>query len=98
MIQVEFTLEAKEDLFEAVEYYEAKELGLGKRLRDEVSDILQTAATAPYLWRLRTDGYRRINCPIFPYYIAYVIRDESLVVIAIASNTNLPGYWHSRLQ
>ena len=97
MMNVDFTSEAKEDLLEAVDYYENKEPGLGKRLRDEIASTLSTAASAPYLWRERPSGYRRINCPIFPYYIAYVIRDTTFIVVAVAANMRKPGYWHDRL-
>jgi len=75
-MNVEFTSEARDDLFEAAEYYESKEKGLGFRMRDEVARSLTTVATAPYLWREREAGYRRVNCPVFPYYVAYAIRDE----------------------
>ena len=40
-MNVEFTTESREDLFEAADYYEAKETGLGQRIRDEVSQILR---------------------------------------------------------
>ncbi len=98
MIPVDFTIDAKNDLFDAVCYYESKEVGLGVRLRDEILMMLDTAAHAPYLWRERSAGFRRINCPIFPYYIAYVIRDEVLVVIALAASRRRPGYWSPRLR
>lgn len=98
MIPVEFTSEAEKDLFDAADYYQSKAEGLGLRFGDEIADILGTAANAPYLWRLRPEGYRRINCPVFPYYIAYIIRDDALVVVAIAASRRLPGYWHSRLK
>ena len=97
MITVDLTSEAKNDLFDAVDYYEDKEQGLGKCLRDEVASMLNTIASAPYLWRERAVGYRRVNCPVFPYYVAYVIRDGVLVVIAIAASRRKPGYWHERL-
>ncbi len=97
MITVDLTSEAKNDLFDAVDYYEDKEQGLGKCLRDEVASMLITIASAPYLWRERAAGYRRVNCPVFPYYVAYVIRDGVLVVIAIAASRRKPGYWHKRL-
>ncbi len=93
MISVELTFEAKDDLFDAVDYYEDKE----RRLRDEVATILNTVASAPYLWSERSAGYRRVNCPVFPYYITYVIRDGIIVVVAIAASRRKPGYWHGRL-
>ncbi|NWK57805.1 type II toxin-antitoxin system RelE/ParE family toxin [Verrucomicrobiaceae bacterium N1E253] len=98
MMTVDLTPEAKGDLFDAVDYYESKELGLGKRLRDEVASMLGTIASAPYLWRERESGYRRVNCPVFPYYVAYVIRDCKIVVVAIAASRRKPGYWQSRMK
>ena len=98
MMPVDFTSEAKDDLFRAVNYYEEKERGLGKRVRDEIAEILRTVASAPYLWRERSSGYRRVNCPVFPFYIAYVIRDSVVVVLAVAASRMEPGYWHKRLR
>jgi toxin ParE1/3/4 len=96
-MEVEFTTEAREDLFEAADYYEAKEKDLGQRIRGEVSEILRTVSSAPYLWRERSAGYRRVNCPIFPYYVAYVIRDNRIVVVGVVHGSRKPGFWHDRL-
>ncbi len=46
-MKVQFTSEARDDLFEAAEYYESKEEGLGSRFRNEVSKILGTVASSP---------------------------------------------------
>ncbi len=46
-MEVEFTSEARKDLFEAADYYEAKEKGLGERIRGEVADILRAVSGAP---------------------------------------------------
>lgn len=97
-MRVEFTTEAREDLFDAADYYESKDAGLGIRFRDQIADILKVVITAPYLWRERTSGYRRVNCPVFPYYIAYVVRDDALVVVAVAHSMREPGFWHTRLE
>ncbi len=96
-MKVEFTDEARADLFDAADYYEGMELGLGQRFRTQVAGVLSTVISAPTLWRERTGGYRRVNCPVFPYYIAYVIREDSLVVIAVAHGSREPGFWHERL-
>ena len=95
---VEFTSEARQDLYEAAEYYESRESGLGKRFRDEIAEVLKTMASAPCLWRERKAGYRRVNCPVFPYYVAYVIREDFIFVVAVAHGSRSPGFWHGRLQ
>ena len=71
---VEFLEEAEQKLTEAALWYEEKELGLGSRLRDEVAHIVIRIAEDPMLWREREGGYRRVNCPVFPYFVAYIIR------------------------
>lgn len=95
---VEFTTEARRDLFEAAGYYEARERGLGKRLRLEIAALLVTVASSPFLWRERKAGYRRVNCPVFPYYVAYVVRGDFLVVVAVAHGSREPGFWQDRLK
>ena len=96
-MRIEFTTEAKNDLFEAADYYEAKEPGLGGRFRDQIAEVLRIVMTAPCLWRERSAGYRRVNCPVFPYHIAYVIRGDLLVVVAVAHDSREPGYWYGRI-
>lgn len=96
-MRVEFTAEARHDLFEAVDYYEEKELGLGQRFRDQTAEVLRSVISAPFLWRERIGGYRRVNYPVFPYYLAYVIREDALVVVAVAHGSRKPRFWHGRL-
>jgi len=71
---VEFLEEAEQKLTKAALWYEEKELGLGSRLRDEVAHIVSRISEDPMLWREREGGYRRVNCPVFPYFVAYIIR------------------------
>ena len=97
-MKLEFLPEAREELFEAAVYYESKETGLGIRFRDELAHVLEHVVSDPYLWRERTGGYRRVNCPVFPYYIAYFIRDDSIIVAAVAHGHRRPEYWKKRIK
>lgn len=97
-MDVEFITEAKTDLFEAADYYEEKEAGLGVRFREEIARTLHIMAGAPFLWREREAGYRRVNCPVFPFYIAYVVRNDVMVIVAVAHARRRPGFWHGRLE
>ena len=93
-----FLLEASSELYEAAEYYESKEAGLGRRFRDEVLEVCRLIVQQPVLWRERRGGYRRVNCPVFPYYVAYFIRGDVIVVAAVAHGHRRPGYWKERLR
>jgi plasmid stabilization system protein ParE len=95
-MNLEFLPEARRDIFEAVEYFESRKTGLGARFRNEIAGILNHVASAPTLWRERPGGYRRANCPVFPYYIAYFIRGNSIIVAAIAHGHRLPEFWKQR--
>jgi plasmid stabilization system protein ParE len=95
---VEFLEEAEAEIFDAALWYESKEIGLGKRFRDEVAIVIDSIATNPLLWRERSGGYRCVNCPVFPYYIPYVIRDNIIVIAAVAHDRRNPGYWKTRAQ
>lgn len=93
---VEFLDEARQELIEAALWYESKEPGLGRRFRNEVAYVVDRIAETPFLWQEREGGYRRVNCPIFPYYIPYFVRGEKIILIAVAHGHRQPGYWQSR--
>lgn len=83
-MNLEWLAEAEEEFIEAALWYERREPGLGVRFRNEVARILDRILMDPLLWREQPGGYRRVNCPVFPYYIAYFIRGERIVIAAIA--------------
>ncbi len=88
--------ETSAELADAVEYYEGEEAGLGERLWWEVDDHLRWIAANATLPRLRPGDYRRVNLKVFPYYIAYALRGDSAVVLAIAHAHRRPEYWIGR--
>jgi plasmid stabilization system protein ParE len=94
---LDFLPEASAELYAAAEYYEEKEEGLGWKFRNEVLQVCQMILQQPVLWRERTGGYRRVNCPVFPYYVAYFIRGDRVVVAAVAHGHQRPEYWKDRL-
>ena len=96
-MRLDFLPEASAELYEAAQYYEAKQEGLGWRFRNEVLEVCRMIAQQPLLWRERPGGYRRVNCPIFPYYIAYFIRGDLILIAAVAHGHRRPEYWKDRL-
>ena len=94
----DFLPEAQMEFWEAAERYESKEAGLGVRFRAEVAHVIERIAADPCLWRERPGGYRRVNCPVFPYHIAYFIRGEKIVVAAVAHGHRKPNYWKKRMK
>jgi plasmid stabilization system protein ParE len=90
--------EAEEEFAQSVAYYESKETGLGARFRNEVAKGMQRILRHPELPRLRPKGYRRLNLRVFPHYIAYIIRGETIWIVAIAHGHRRPEFWVDRFQ
>lgn len=92
-MKVEFLPRAEEEFSEAALYYESKEQGLGLRFHDEILQVVNHIAADPYLWRERANGERRVNCPVFPYFVSYFIRKKMVIIAAVAHAHRKPDYW-----
>ncbi len=77
--------------------YEAREVGLGARFRSEVERACRLIAQNPGLWRLRPQGFRRVNLAGFPYYIAFITCEQQIVVVAVAHPSRHPDYFKIRV-
>lgn len=88
--------QAFEELNAAIAYYEEQQDGLGLRLKDEVEQHVNWILGNSSIPRIRRGGYRRVNLKIFPYYIAYIIREDTLWILAIAHCHRKPEYWIKR--
>ncbi len=93
---IRFVEEAQREFLEAISAYEEARVGLGQRFKDEVDRCVVWIADHPELYRMRPGGYRRINVRVFPYYLPYVLRGETLWVLAVAHGSRKPLYWISR--
>lgn len=89
--------EAEQEFAESVAYYESREPGLGLRFRDEVASVVEWILRFPELPRMRRNGYRRVNLRAFPHYVAYVIRGDTIWVVAIAHGHRRPEFWIDRI-
>src|SRR4051812_29562960 len=93
---LEFVREASAEVECVTGDYEARVPGLGLRFRKEVEAACAAIVQHPLLWRERPEGFRRVNLPGFPYYAAFVVREERIFVIAIAHASRRPDYFTHR--
>ena len=96
MIQIVLE-QAEEEFIWSTAYYETKEPGLGIRFQNEVAAVVDWILEHPEVPRLRRRGYRRVNLPVFSHYVAYVIREDTLWIIAIAHAYQRPEFWIRRI-
>lgn len=93
---IRFVEEAQSEFLDAISDYEEACAGLGRRFKEEVDRSVLWVADHADLYRLRSGLYRRFNLRIFPYYIAYIVRAETLWVLAVAHGSRKPLYWIAR--
>ena len=91
-----FVDEARREFLDAVLYYEDARASLGQRFKDEVERTIAWIVAHPDGPRLRPGLYRRVNLRVFPFYISYIVRGETLWVLAVAHANRRPLYWIAR--
>lgn len=89
--------EAEQEFIQSVAYYESRESGLGSRFRDEVVAAVDWISRFPQAPRLRPKGYRRVNLRVFPHYVAYIVRGDTIWIVAIAHGHRRPEFWIGRI-
>ena len=95
-VVLEFLPDAASEVEGATRYYEQRVPGLGARFRRELTSVCATVVRQPLLWRERPGGFRRVNLAGFPFYVAYFIRGERILVAAVGHASRHPNYWKQR--
>lgn len=91
--------EARRELLEAGHYYLAvggEELHQG--FEAEYHASIERILEDPLRWRIRGRAARRFNLKRFPYYIAYIVRDDTFWIVAVAYGGRKPFYWKRRAE
>jgi toxin ParE2 len=94
---IRFLEAARDDLGEAIRYYEAQRPGLGAEFRDEVRSTLERIERFPEAWRSLSQNTRRCRTHRFPYGIIYQVRPDEILVVAVAHLHRRPDYWKGRI-
>lgn len=94
--------EARRELDAALDCYEA----ISDDLADAFDGAVRAAQAAiterPHAWglasgrRARLLGVRRFVLQDFPYTLPYIVREDLILLIAIAHSSRRPGYWIAR--
>jgi len=88
---------AKEELVEAISFYNSKIEGLGSLLLDEIDSGIEAIQRNPRTWKKYTQHCRRYLFKKFPYAIIYRLKDNTTQIVAFMHQHRKPNYWKSRL-
>jgi toxin ParE1/3/4 len=100
MRPIRFEPEAREELLAAIDWYEAREVGLGRRFLLNVRDAVGSIRETPEAWPLvarAVAGARRKLLDSFPYSVVFIVLPAEIRVIAVAHGHRRPGYWRKRI-
>jgi hypothetical protein len=89
-VNVRYLSVAEEELGQAIEYYEDKEVGLGLRFYAEYRAALERILAYPDAWYALSENTRRCRTKVFPFGIIYQIRSLSKIGL-------WPGFCHAPL-
>jgi toxin ParE1/3/4 len=75
--------EARIELAETVQQYEAKVPGLGRRFWREAKRCLADVRDNPLHWRAISPKFRRAVMRVFPYLVFYRVTDDEVRVLHV---------------
>lgn len=86
----------------AKRYYGRIRRSLGLRFTKSLSNALTSLGNSPRMYPHHTASSPRReirHCPVdrFPYAVVYLVRDEEILIVAIANYSRDPDYWTDRL-
>jgi len=77
------------ELFEAWEWYENRQTGLGNRFRSDVNKKINEIESHPRRYRAKKESFREAHVKSFPYLIIYKINNkQKKIVIASIFHTS----------
>ncbi len=92
-MRVIFTSFARQELEDAIRYYELEYAGLGRNFKEEVRKAALRIAVHPQAWSIERGDVRKCLLHKFPYKLMYSVEENHILVIAIAHQHRKPDYW-----
>ena len=93
------TLEVAEvELHEAKEHHDLQRQGLGIEFVLAFEEAMQRVVAFPEAWGLIADKVRCCIFKRFEYGVIYVVRGDTIFVLAVMHLKRRPGYWKRRLK
>ena len=98
MVELEYHPDASDEVAEAFSWYARIAPVVGEQFKREFEHAEELVQRSPDSWAaylLETRGFRFQK---FPFVLAYIIRDERVLIVALAHTKRKPGYWRERLE
>jgi len=97
-MKVRFLSPARQELDDAVTWYDQQAEGLGKEFLDELDRVIRRVVTYPFSAMEIESGLRRSLLARFPYGLIFGQDGDAIVIVAVAHLHREPRYWADRLK
>ena len=97
-MEIIFLSPAKDELTEAITYYNGQSEGLGYEFAAEIKKTLERIVHYPNAWFKLSSRTHRCRTNRFPYGVIYQIRKETILILAVMHLSREPETWKSRPQ
>ena len=97
MKQTIFHPEARAEMREAVEFYEARLDELGLRFLSAVEQTADRISAHPEAGAPLGGEFRKQIVSGFPYNVIYRVWEDYIYLVAVAHQHRRPGYWRERV-
>ena len=89
---------AEAEHFEAIAFFESRQLGLGAAYLTELEDLMANVIQAPHRYRIeRKPNIRRVSLRRFPFKIIFRDVEGVVQILAVSHKRRRPDYWLDRL-
>ena len=96
MKEAVFHPEARAEVSQSVEFYEARLNGLGLRFLSAVEQTAERISASPEAGPPLEGGFCKRIVPGFPYSVIYRIWEDYVYLVAVAHQHRRPDYWLQR--
>jgi len=90
--------EAKFELDETIEYYNAELPGLGDLFLSEVLESLDRFARFSDAWHQLSENTRRCQTKRFPFGIIYSVLDGEILIVSVSNLHREPNHWQGHIR
>ncbi len=94
-----FHPKAREELLEAINYYEQCSSGLGFEFSKEIFLTIHRIVNFPEAWSIFSKNTRRCLTNRFPFGVIYqIVKDkDEIIIVAVMQLNRAPDYWKNRV-
>lgn len=96
MKEAVFHPDARAEVSQSVEFYEARLDGLGLRFLASVEHTAERISASPGAGAPLAGGFRKRIVSGFPYTVIYRVWEDYVYLVAVAHQHRRPDYWRER--